>query len=192
MNDNTIIDFRWPRELVDEEGRCRGTARLTLVYSPPLDFDFGAEAARVSLDPSLRQRKVNGKADDDEDLDDDGDEDKAGWVGRLRPLHASGLKRTSREAALLLDGMKWSPVKLLEGNLRGVGRSPEWRLSINYVARDQVQFPDEGVPFAVVLTITDPQKEANVYDDLQQELVATSSVKLNDIRTALRVRPQAR
>lgn len=63
---------------------------------------------------------------------------------------------------------------------------------MNYIARDQVQFPEDGVPFAVVLTITDPQKEANVYDDLQQELVASSSVKLNDIRTALRVRPQAR
>ncbi|VVE22956.1 hypothetical protein PCE31106_03228 [Pandoraea cepalis] len=196
VDENTIIDFSWPRELVDSEGRCRGVARLTLVYSPPLDFKYGAEVARINLEPALRQRVPNVKASraDDEDVESDDDEDagKAGWTGRAKPVHAHGLKRTSREAALLVDGLKWSPVKVLEGNFRGVGRSHEWRLSVNYLLRDQAEFPKDGIPFAVILTISDPDGTANVYGDLAQELVATSAVRMNDIRAAMRIRPQAR
>ncbi|MCA8434550.1 S8 family serine peptidase [Burkholderia seminalis] len=192
-DDNCVIDFRWPRELVDAEGRCRGIARLTLVYSPPLDFDYGAEAARISLVPSLRQREDETQprdvSEDDEEEDEESeDATKVGWIGRINPVHSRGLKRTSRESALLLDGLKWSPVKVLEGSFRGIGRSAEWRMTVNYVARNQVEFPEDGVPFAAVLTITDPDGKANVYEDLKQELVANSATVLNDIRIALRVR----
>jgi hypothetical protein len=194
VDDNTIIDFRWPSELVDSEGRCRGIARLTLVYTPPLDFKYGAEVARINLDPALRQRKANAKSvseeDSDDDFDDEEDGNEAGWIGRAKPVHAYGIKRNSREAALLVDGLKWSPVKVLEGSFKGIGRSPEWRLVVNYIVRDEVEFPKEGIPFAVVLTITDPEGEANVYQDLAQELVVTSAVKMNDIRTAMRIRPR--
>ena len=194
VNENTIIDFRWPKELVDSEGRCRGNARLTLVYSPPLDFKYGAEVARINLDPALRQRNIKATPEEDEEDDDfDYDEDggKVGWIGRAKPVHAHGIKRTSREAALLVDGLKWNPVKVLEGNFKGIGRSPEWRLSVNYVMRDQVEYPKDGIPFAVVLTIADPEGAANVYGDLAQELVATSAVRMNDIRAAMRIRAQA-
>ncbi|MDR5765840.1 MULTISPECIES: S8 family peptidase [unclassified Caballeronia] len=195
VDENTIIDFRWPKELVDDEGRCRGLARLTLVYSPPLDFKYGAEVARINLELALRQRKTNAKAapdDDEDDASDEEDASSAGWQGRAKPVHAHGLKRTSREAALLVDGLKWSPVKVLEGNFKGTGRSAEWRLCVNYVLRDQAEFPKDGIPFAVVLTISDPSCTANVYGDLAQELVATSAVRLNDIRAAMRIRPQAK
>lgn len=195
VDENTIIDFRWPKELVDSTGSCRGIARLTLVYSPPLDFKYGAEVARINLEPALRQRKPNAKVaradEEDDDFDDEEDASKVGWIGRAKPVHAHDLKRTSREAALLVDGLKWSPVKVLEGSFKGIGRSPEWRLSVNYVLRDQAEFPKDGIPFAVVLTVTDPDGAANVYGDLAQELVATSAVRMNDIRAAMRIRPQA-
>ncbi|MDR5751298.1 MULTISPECIES: S8 family peptidase [unclassified Caballeronia] len=194
VDENTIIDFRWPKELVDDEGRCRGLARLTLVCSPPLDFRYGAEVARINLELALRQRKTaKAGPNDDEDDDSEGEEDamSAGWQGRAKPVHAHGLKRSSREAALLVDGLKWSPVKVLEGNFKGTGRSAEWRLCVNYVLRDQAEFPKDGIPFAVVLTISDPEGAANVYGDLAQELVATSAVRMNDIRAAMRIRPQA-
>ena len=62
---------------------------------------------------------------------------------------------------------------------------------MNYVMRDQVEYPKDGIPFAVVLTIADPEGAANVYGDLAQELVATSAVRMNDIRAAMRIRAQA-
>ena len=40
--------FSWPQSLT-REGRCSGRAKITLVYSPPLDPAFGAEFVRVNL-----------------------------------------------------------------------------------------------------------------------------------------------
>ena len=36
--------FDWPRSLVNPDGSCSGLAKMTLVYSPPLDPAFGAES----------------------------------------------------------------------------------------------------------------------------------------------------
>ncbi|WP_420993642.1 S8 family peptidase [Cupriavidus sp. 30B13] len=189
IKENTIIDFKWPRAMVGPDGSCRGNARLTLVYSPPVDFRYGAEAARIMLEPSLRQATlgpVNNEDEDEEQLVDG----KTRYVSRVKPVHSYGLKRTSREASLLVDGLKWSPVKVLEGQLKGVGQSSDWRLTVNYIARDQAEFPEEGIAFAAILTISDPEKQADVYDELRQELIAGSALQLNDIRTALRIRPR--
>ncbi|WP_144141058.1 S8 family peptidase [Paraburkholderia sp. BCC1884] len=188
--ENTVIDFKWPQALVGADGKCFGAARMTLVYSPPLDFTYGAEAARISLDASLRQASSGGsvEGDDDEDIEDE----KISYIGRLKPVHSHGLKRTSREAALLLDGLKWSPVKVLEGQFNGIGSSSDWRLTVNYVTRELASFPDEGVPFAVVLTIEDPTRSVDVYDDLRQELLSGSALHLTDIRNALRARARTR
>jgi hypothetical protein len=49
--------FTWPQSLVDA-GMCSGRARITLVYSPPLDPAFGAEFVRVNLEASLKQRQL--------------------------------------------------------------------------------------------------------------------------------------
>jgi hypothetical protein len=189
IRDNTIIDFKWPQALVGPDGSCRGDARLTLVYSPPLDFRYGAEAARIMLEPSLRQASLE-VVEEDED-EDQAEEGKTRYVGRLKPVHSYGLKRTSREAALLVDGLKWSPVKILEGQLKGVGQSSDWRLTVNYVAREQAEFPTDGIPFAAILTVSDPEKKANVYDQLRQELIVGSALTLNDIRTGLRLRSRS-
>ncbi|MDF3181180.1 S8 family peptidase [Mesorhizobium sp. P17.1] len=45
--------FTWPQSLVNG-GRCSGRAKITLVYSPPLDPAFGAEFVRVNLEASRR------------------------------------------------------------------------------------------------------------------------------------------
>lgn len=49
------FDFAWPRSLVDTQtGACKGDVRMTLVYRPILNRDFGSEFVRVNVDAYLR------------------------------------------------------------------------------------------------------------------------------------------
>jgi hypothetical protein len=181
---NSIVEFQWPQSLVNAEGGCRGDVRLTLLYTPPVDYQYGAEANQISLDAVLQQMKTtaDGGVDDDEEQET---ESSPKYIGRLKPVHSQGLKGRSVEAKLILDGLKWGPVKVLAKGLEGVGSSSNWRVKINYVARDQVELPPKGVPFAAVLTIADPDQDAPVYDEMRRELNSTG-VRMRDLLLALR------
>ena len=49
--------------------------------------------------------------------------------------------------------------------------------------------PIEGVPFTVILTISDPEGVRPVFTDLRQTLTALG-VQIADIRTAARITPR--
>jgi hypothetical protein len=66
------FNFAWPASLVGLDGDCRGSARLTLVSTPPLDPRFGSEFVRINIDTALQQ----------EDFDKQG---KLHWKRRLIP-----------------------------------------------------------------------------------------------------------
>jgi len=51
--------FSWPRSLVLGDGKCRGSAELTLVYTPPIDANFDAECLRVQLEAHRHQRATH-------------------------------------------------------------------------------------------------------------------------------------
>ncbi len=70
-----------------------------------------------------------------------------------------GLPKTSglpvRERALIDHGLKWWPTKKYTANLTNNGTSASWRLEINSLTRAEANYPAEGVPFALILTIED-------------------------------------
>lgn len=170
--------FLWPASLVGPEGRCRGTARLTLVSTPPLDQRFGDEFVRVNIDASLQQEDFDKK-------------ERAGWRGRLDPIYLPGKgEMPAIEAELIEHGLKWSPVKVYAKAMpRGVGKSPNWRLSVGYLTRAGENMSDEGVPFTALLTIADLEGRRPVFNDLRQSLLA-SNVQIANIQTAARVTPR--
>lgn len=129
--------FAWPASLVDEKGRCRGRARMTLVYRAPTHYQFGAEYVRVNLEGHLRQEVINAATR------------KISWKGRLKS------EGKIYEKHLIEHGHKWWPIKRAEQNfVRGVGNSSQWRLVVDSLCRTDVAFPEDGVPFAVILTGT--------------------------------------
>lgn len=89
--------FSWPSCLVGAGDACRGSARLTLVSSPPLDQRFGAELTRINVEAALQQEQIS-KAG------------KVSWKGQLKPLYLppSGIEH-SYEAERVEHGMKRSP-----------------------------------------------------------------------------------
>ena len=72
---------------------------------------------------------------------------------------------------------------------KGVGPTSDWRLMINYLTRSNGHMPDGGVPFTAILTISDPEGDAPVFNDLRQNLQALG-VQISDIRTAIRITPR--
>lgn len=170
--------FLWPASLVGRGGKCRGTARLTLVSTPPIDQRFGDEFVRVNVDASLQQ----------EDFDKKGE---AVWRGRLDPVYLPDKGRFAAVEAELIDhGLKWSPVKsYLKVIPKGIGKSPSWRLSVGYLMRAGEDMSGDGVPFSAILTIADGAGTCPVFNDLRQSLLA-SNVQIADIRTAARVTPR--
>jgi hypothetical protein len=162
--------FAWPASLVSAEGACRGAAKLTLVSSPPLDPRFGSEFVRINVDASLQQ----------EDLDKDG---KLHWKKRLDAIYLPGSAEAPViEAARIEHGLKWSPVKAYAKTMpRGVGKSSNWRLFLNYLTRAGEEMPQNGVPFTAILTISDPKGEQPVFNDMRQSLNALG-VRIEDSR----------
>lgn len=86
------------------------------------------------------------------------------------------------------NGAKWWPIKQYSGKFpRGKGNSSNWKLVVDSLTRAVQEFPAEGVPFSVVLTIADIEKEKPVFNQMRRTLQTQGAV-IRDIKTALKVR----
>ncbi len=167
------FDFSWPSCLV-KKGKCIGRVRLTIVYTPPLDYRYGAEFVRINVDAHLRQMQDNNK-----------------YKGMLKPLHSISSMSFSRHEKNLIDNsFKWCPIKVYERTfIRGIGQSRNWRLVIEGLSRSGVKVPMQGVPFTAILTISDPMETMPVFNEMRQSLTA-HGVQLVDVRVANRITPR--
>lgn len=169
--------FTWPGSLSTSDGKCSGRARITLVYAPPLDPAFGAEFVRVNLEASLKQRQT--------EPDKDGNPRYLDQIDALYRPKSSQLALP--EKALIDHGLKWWPSKQYLSTFTEIGASSQWRLEVTSLVRAEALFPAEGVPFAVLLTLEDPDGKAPVFRELRQHL-QTSKANAQDVRTAVRLR----
>jgi hypothetical protein len=169
------FDFQWPQALVRADGKCAGAATLTLVYRPPLDLKYGSETVRVNLEAYLRQEKVDAKTGE------------LSYGGFFNSKATSGLERER-----VKEGQKWGAVKKWSRKTQkaGVGTSSQFRLVVEPLSRSGFALPPEGIPFAAILTISDPWGEAPVFNQMRRSLQARD-VSIADIRTAVQIRPRA-
>ena len=122
---------------------------------PSLDPAFGTEFVRINLDAMLRQRQPVDRKDR-----------KPSWRDQIRQVFLPRLTGvTPPERALIEHGLKWWPTKRYEDDFGdGVGESTEWRLEVESVVR--AEFPAEGVPFSLILTIEDPDQSHPIFQEL--------------------------
>ena len=73
---------------------------------------------------------------------------------------------------------------------RGRGTSSNWRLALRSSTRAGDVFPASGVPFTIVMTISDLEQTAPVYDEVRNE-ISRRGLELADITLAHRVRPRS-
>lgn len=172
QREEASLIFSWPEALVSAAGKCRGYARLTLVARPYIAYAHGDERVRVNIGARLMQQQKDG-----------------GFANKLKAVntdaHVAGAPASERD--LLVESMKWQVVKCFEGRFAGVGASSTWKLLIDYLERADEALPVDGVEFAAVLTIADPQGEAPVFAQMRQNLSA-QGIRTDDIRTSIRTR----
>lgn len=88
---------------------------------------------------------------------------------------------------LIEDSYKWSPIKVYEKSFKnGVGNTTDWVLEVEYLLRDGEVFPEDGIPFSVILTISDLNMVKPVFNEVRQSLGAIG-VSVIDIQNATRV-----
>jgi hypothetical protein len=171
---NLQFDFAWPKSLVNRQtGACRGDVRMTLVYRPMLNRDFGTEFVRVNVDARLQQEHRNK------------------FVNRVEQAFLPDDSEGGHfEHELIEHGLKWWPIKVYRGHFKQrKGESSNWRLTVKSLVRSEEAFPSAGVPFAVVLTIADIDESAPVFNDLRLYLTSRN-VQIASIRTTTQVRVQ--
>jgi hypothetical protein len=162
-----FFGFDWPRSLVTN-GKCRGHAMLTLVYTPPISDAFESELVRVNFEASLQRRNPKTSKFEKQCTDtfSDGGATSSGAM----------------EKELMEDGLKWGVVKQSQYfSARGAGASSDWRIALKYLLRAEELFPEDGVPFSMILTISDPDDAQPVYQDMKIGLSARD-VLTGDIR----------
>ncbi len=159
------FNFTWPNSLITAAGKCKGKVKMSLVYSPTIDRQYGQEYIRVNIDASLQQEQIKNS------------ESKFGkvvnsiWDNRLG-------SELNYEKSLIDHGFKWWPSKVYERySKNGFGNSTNWRIRVTSQVRDGVAYPLEGIPFSVIITIEDPTKKAtNIYNEMSQSLIALGVV----------------
>lgn len=166
--------FSWPRGLVGPHGGCVGRADMTLAFTPPIDFSHGDEALRVQLEASLKQ--------------EDWDKKKRRPKFERRVKHdGADLPQSTHasERTALLTGTKWSPIKRYYCDMaKETGITSNWRLTLESLSRAGAPFPPTGVPFTIILTLSDPSGQNPIHDELR----STLNARLVDIQVAHRLR----
>ena len=167
------ISFPWPASLKKRDGSCRGEVKLTLVSRPSLDSSFGEELVRENITAYLRSSDVNGK--------------KKG----LMKYKFSNIDDDvpTEEENLIKDAFKWNPIKVSYAKLTRKKIIGDVYLEIEYLSREGMPSNFDGVPFAAILTISDPKGEAPVNTEMKSAMQAIG-VQLSDIQIATRARGQ--
>lgn len=165
------LSFPWPASLKRSNGKCRGEVKLTLVSRPLLDDTFGEELVRENITAYLRAGTADGKK------------------RSLMKFVFSDVndEEPAEEENLIKDAFKWNPVKVSHTNLKHKKIDGDVFLEIEYLSREGLASNFDGVPFAAILTISDPKGEAPVNRDMKASLQAIG-VQLSDIQVAAQVR----
>lgn len=166
--------FNWPQSLT-EGGSCRVAADMTLVYRPFIDARYAAEFLRVNLDASLLQHDGTGE-----------------WKGEMRQLFTGKADNDHvNEKELITHGLKWWPIKhYTRLSTKGIGKTSDWKLRVQALLRDSEEYPIQGVPFTVILTIRDPDSEKPIFQEMKQWLTA-NGVICGDITAGVQVRARS-
>ncbi len=90
---------------------------------------------------------------------------------------------------------KWAPVRTYHGDMGPNGeRGDQWRLKVNLLTRHGIENEQifKAQPFALIVTIADPEKKAKVYDEISQILRTRYRADNLAVRAATRIQAKAK
>jgi len=174
--------FPFPNSLVDQ-GLRRGYVRMALVYTPVLDVTKGAEYCQTNVSASL------GRVSRDP---------KGGLIYRreIPPVPSEQSPAYQYEKDLIEHGWKWSPAKVYERRFQRMQVDPKeitWRLSVELLLRRELEPVRITIrqPFWLGIRIADPDKRANVYQEMRQQLSLIGLAQPIQLKPRVQIKPAA-
>lgn len=175
-------DFPYPPSLY-RDGKYFGEIWMTVAFAPARGARWGTEYCETHIDAHFgvyrtQKSRETGMV-----------KPKPIFVGLVPPEHKNpGLLYESYQVAKL---RKWAPVRTYYGDMGGNGeRGDRWRLKVQLLTRHGIEDEEtfQPQPFSLILTISDPEKKAQVYDEMAQIVRNRFQSQNLTVRTAARVR----
>lgn len=141
----SMNNFPYPTKL-KRNGKWYGDIKMTLVYRPPLNANFGQEYCRTNIDVSLGVYKYN----------KDGNLEYDSQV----PLEVKWEEHYEKER--VENGFKWSPIKSYHREIKKGIEGENWRLRIDCTSRCRENIEKQS--FVLIVTIKDPSGD-DIYSD---------------------------
>jgi hypothetical protein len=138
------LPFPIPNCLRTPEGKVRAEFFITLVYQPELDPQKAFEYCQ--MDVKVGFGKVIG-------------EKFTSHVPVQNELHLF-------ESDLVKNGDKWSPVKVYKNRFPKGVDIKDWKLRVSVMDRDGYEAEGVLIPFSIILTIRDIDKQQPVYNEM--------------------------
>ncbi len=163
--------FPFPESLMSN-GKFKGEIWMTLAYPPARNPDFGAEYCETHVDAHFGVYvDKNGK-------------DK--FKGQVPVEHPN--KGRLHEAFQVQALRKWAPVRTYHRRITNGIEGKRWRLYVELLCRHGVEEAKaSNQPFALILTIADPERKAPIYDEMARILRTSFQTQNLSIRPSVRV-----
>lgn len=175
-------NFPYPPSLY-RDGRFYGEVWMTVAFSPSRGARWGSEYCETHIDAHFGVYRRQKSRETGEY------KAKPVFVGLVPPEHKNpGVLYESYQVEKL---RKWAPVRTYHGNLGEKGESGDrWRLKLQLLTRhgasqDTATRPQ---PFALIVTIADPEKKVRVYDEMARLVRNRFQSQNLTVRAAARVR----
>lgn len=140
------LPFPIPDCLRTEEGKVRAEFFITLVYQPHLDPNRAFEYCQFDVNVGFGEYK---------------DGSFSSKVPRQKDAH-------NFECELVKNGDKWSPIKVYQKRFPNGTNIEDWKLRVSILDREGVEAQGVQIPFTILMTIRDIDKEKPVYNEMAQ------------------------
>ncbi len=180
-------DFPYPPSL-RRNGRYFGEVWMTIAFSPSRGSRWGTEYCETHIDTHFgvyfkQKSKTTGVLSEK-------------FKGLVPPEHKNPGQLYE---SFQIEGLrKWAPVRTYHGNLGEKGeRGDRWRLKVQLLSRHGIEkmSPESKEvfrpqPFALIVTIADPERKIHVYDEMSQLVSSRFQAQNLMLRSAARLRAQ--
>ena len=173
-------DFPYPPSL-KRDGKYYGEIWMTVAFAPTRGARWGTEYCETHIDAHFGVYRKERSREMGEF------KPKLKFVGLVPPEHKNaGQLYESYQVEKL---RKWAPVRTYYGDMGNGERGERWRMMLRLLTRHGIEHEDAFAPqaFSLIVTISDPEKKAPVYDEMAQIVRNRFQSQNLTVRAAARV-----
>lgn len=176
-------DFPYPASL-HRDGKYFGEIWMTVAFAPARGARWGSEYCETHIDAhfGVYRDRTNRKTG----------EITSEFKGLVPPEHKN--PGVLYEAYQVEKLRKWAPVRTYHGDMGEKGeRGERWRLKVQLLTRHGIEDEEayKPQPFALIVTIADPEQRAPVYDEMARHLRNRFKSQNLAVRAAARVQTRS-